>query len=322
MTPSTTVTSTTFSLTPPITSISTATSGTTASTSASGLPPLFSTMPFNRVTLPDFLHSNPSLWFTLADRQFRTHKVTDPDEILGILCTKLPPDVVARACDILQSNESADSTLAKLKARIISLYNVSDEEKLDELLKNVSLGTKKPSVLLTEMRLLAGQCPNEDLLKRLWLRRLPPRMQEHLSIHKVPLDSLAVMADSLHAVMLPSIGSIASLTPQPEPSPQPNAPPQLSSFEQMLSKKIEELTAQVAALTAHTAQISAVTIQNQRQSRGRDRDRSEDRPRNRSRSRSRTYAYCWYHYKFGADATKCTQPCKFVPLVPPTNQEN
>ena len=295
MTPgaTTATTATTATVTPSISSIGFTNSG--PHPTASGIGPIFTTMPLNRVTLSEFLPANPTLWFILADKQFRTNKITDPDDMLSILCSKLPPDVLARASDILESNDTAENTLKKLKNRIVSLYSVSDEQKLDELLKNVSMGTKKPSVLLTEMRLLAGPCQNEDLLKRLWLRRLPPRMQELLAIQTVPLDSLATMADSVQNIM--PMGSVASIA---QPSTSSFSEP---TFEQRMEARIEALTAQIAALSTQ-------------QSRGRTRDRSESRDRRpRSRTRSQNRPYCWYHFRFGTDARKCVPPCTF-PSVP------
>ena len=286
---------------------------TTTTTSVSGAGPIFHTaistpLP-HRIVLTEFLPTNPTLWFILVERQIRTHKLVDPEEILGLISSKLPIDVLARASDILESNEDAQATLTRLKQRIISLYRVSDEEKLDELLKDVSLGTKKPSMLLTDMRILSSNVgAKEDLLKRLWLRRLPSRMQEHIAAQQtLPLDALAGVADSLHSIMSTSsqIAAISEATLTTTSTQPVQAPPTSStqSAIERMERQIEALTAQISALTSASVSTSP---------QGRSRDCSAS-PHSRSRSRSRNFTYCWYHYKFGMDAKKCEPPCKFAP---------
>lgn len=63
----------------------------------------------------------------------------------------------------------------------------------------------------------------------------------------------------------------------------------------------------------------AIQIDEIQRSRSRDNNdrRSNDRGRNNNRSRSRSrprydpeMGICWYHFRFGADATKCVKPCK------------
>ncbi|XP_065217578.1 uncharacterized protein LOC135843575 [Planococcus citri] len=321
--------------------VTTSTATPTVTTASITAPIMHSTF---RVLLNDFIPADPNLWFTLTDRQFQAHSITNPDEKLGFILAKLPHEVLSRASDILASKEAADIVLAKLTKRINSLYHVSSEERLDELLKNCSLGTKKPLVLLAEMRILAGPASNEELLQRLWMRRLPVRMQEHLAAHNVSLEALGQIADSLHSVML-NTGQISSLTPSADltmqqfsqmpstsfatqqfapilPTSQFSSVPSTSQFSPIPPNSvIERLEQQIAALSAQIAAIASSS----RPSRERSRSRSEgprDRSRSRSQSRSANHPYCWYHFKFGMDAKKCTPPCKFVSLNSTGKPEN
>lgn len=189
----------------------------------------------------------------------------------------------------------------------MTLYRVSDEEKLDELLQNVSLGTRKPSVLLNDMTILAGANYNEELIRSLWLRRLPQRMREHVALHKVPLSTLATMADSLHAIMTSSgNASVHAVQSSPTPSAAPSVlSPTPGTSTQLDSLVLENLRAEIAALKME------LHSRDKYNDRSRSPFRSQNALRSRSRSRTRTRGYCWYHFRFGEKAQKCTPPCTY-----------
>lgn len=67
------------------------------------------------------------------------------------------------------------------------------------LLEATELGDKAPSVLLREMRTLAGTNVTDNMLRTLWLQRLPTRIQELLTVlDDMNLDKLAACADKAH----------------------------------------------------------------------------------------------------------------------------
>lgn len=60
----------------------------------------------------------------------------------------------------------------------------------------MELGDKTPSAFLREMRTLAESNVTDDLLKTLWIQRLPQRIQELLMVlENVDLDKLAACAN-------------------------------------------------------------------------------------------------------------------------------
>jgi len=165
------------------------------------------------------------------------------------------------------------------------------------------------------MRLLSGaktgdvKDEKEDLLKRMWLRRLPQRMRELVTAQTGNLDTLASVADALQPVIDSS--NVASISTNLPSSPTP-------SFEQRMEAKFETLTAQltssISTQLAQMLQIAAIgnQPQPQQQTRGRARDRSPTpQRRGRDRSRTRNRWFCWYHATFGPHATKCEPPCNF-----------
>ncbi|GFY63574.1 peptidase A2 domain-containing protein [Trichonephila inaurata madagascariensis] len=64
----------------------------------------------------------------------------------------------------------------------------------------MQLGFRKPSRLLLEMRSKAGSRISEELLKSLFIQRLPTHAQQILAISNDQLVKLAEMADGIMAV--------------------------------------------------------------------------------------------------------------------------
>ncbi|GBM40502.1 hypothetical protein AVEN_28654-1 [Araneus ventricosus] len=78
--------------------------------------------------------------------------------------------------DIVISPPESDK-YAILKNRIIETYSLTDVSTLRTLLQGIELGDQRPSILLTPMRDLAGKHFSDDLLKSLWLDRLPENIK-------------------------------------------------------------------------------------------------------------------------------------------------
>ncbi|GBO37144.1 hypothetical protein AVEN_76042-1 [Araneus ventricosus] len=144
------------------------------------------------------------------------------------------------------------------------------------------------------MRDLSSKVP-EDLLKNLWLQRLPTAVQQILAVSTGDLDALAKMADkvlevtdssSIHLVEGPNGGCKDCHT---------------------LRRQIEELSKSVKDLQDTRTKW-------RRQSRSPARGRFSG-----SRSSSRRFdpnaGICWFHHKFGSTARNCKKPCSY-------NQEN
>lgn len=118
---------------------------------------------------------------------------------------------------------------------------------------------------------------NDNMLKSVWMSRLPPNVRTLISISSDPLDKLAILADKIFEV---------------SDSPHVNAvsvPRNVSSEQSTLEQQISLLVKEVAELKTKFSQ----------------------RPRSRSRSReAESSEVCWYHRKYGDKAKKCRQPCR------------
>lgn len=153
------------------------------------------------------------------------------------------------------------------------------------LLEATELGDKAPSVLLREMRTLAGTNVTDNMLRTLWVQRLPTRIQELLTVlDDVSLDKLAACADKAHD-RRGGQGVIAIADTSP-----PN------KF-QTLNDQISELAKSVAAIGKRRSRSK---------SRGRSHTRSGSRHRNKTIEQPAT---CYYHRRFKEKAWKCLLPC-------------
>ncbi|GFY55458.1 uncharacterized protein TNIN_352061 [Trichonephila inaurata madagascariensis] len=71
-------------------------------------------------------------------------------------------------------------------------------------------GDRRPSDLFRQMKRLAGSSISDELIKSLWLQRLPQQTQTILSISKDSLNNIAEMTDNIIAVY--SSSEVCSVT--------------------------------------------------------------------------------------------------------------
>lgn len=172
------------------------------------------------------------------------------------------------------------------KARILSCFTDSAESRFKKLISEISLDGKRPSYLLREMKELAASGVNGDILKSLWLQRLPVQVQTILVISTEDVDKLTVMADKILDV---------------------------SSFSDVcvyIGKHSEDDLNQVfQELNIVREEIAELQTSSQT-------SRSDSRfRRDRSRSRSKSHNYrdglCYYHFRYKDKAHRCVQPSNY-----------
>ncbi|GBN51448.1 hypothetical protein AVEN_151290-1 [Araneus ventricosus] len=113
---------------------------------------------------------------------------------------------------ILKDNKKVTVTIDRLKPAHLLLYNVnSSESKLESPRVDTSSTTpsakepeksamplpEKSSMLLRQMQDLAGNRVGDELLRSLWLQRLPTQMQAILTTSSDDLNKLSIMADKI-----------------------------------------------------------------------------------------------------------------------------
>nr|VZI46589.1 unnamed protein product [Spirometra erinaceieuropaei] len=150
-------------------------------------------------TLPEFWQHAPELYFIGIESSFYSANVTKELAKYHKLVEVLPANIISQVQPLLVK-PPADAPYSALKAEIHRLNAVSDRQRYHQLIKEESLGNRKPSELLRRMRtLLGGMQVDEKLVKEMFLERLPADVQTILASgsQDLTLSHLAEMADRM-----------------------------------------------------------------------------------------------------------------------------
>lgn len=263
--------------------------------------------------LPPFHKMNPTLWFAHAEAVFYTSKVTSQVMKYQATMANLSMEVLEQVADLVEQTNTS-TPYDDLKARLIQVYGESQTRRIQRLLQDTQLGNQKPSQLLRVMLQQAGTIVSKEMVRTLWLRNLPSRMQAILTATgQADLEKLAEIADKIAEIDSPNEAFAINHPPQVQPTPQPS--PVASSAQ----SSIDLLVSEMRSLRAEVAEIRQAQkslgdeLQSRKNYRGRNRSRPPGRPRSRSSSRG---GVCYYHQRFKDNAQKCLQPCSYKPKNP------
>lgn len=259
--------------------------------------------------LPDFWPHLPRLWFAQFEFAMMPQKASD-DVKFQVAVSKLAPDVLQQVSDIIFNN-SLPHKYQTLKDRLLQVYEDSINAQFKRLVSELELGAQKPSQLLRQMQDIGRNMQiSEQILKNLWLSRLPATVRASLAVtQELKLDKLAGIADNIMEHI--NVGEIASVY---------NSAPSTAAASAF---PVSEILAQINKLTLEVA-----TLRTEAQNRGRSSFRGRSRGRDfrgrryydRSRSRSKSSTritpndpkwLCRYHYKFRDQAQRCEKPCNW-----------
>ncbi|XP_039954202.1 uncharacterized protein LOC120770683 [Bactrocera tryoni] len=235
------------------------------------------------IRIPPFWHAKPELWMAQVESQFIAAGITSDKTKYYTVVTAIESNVLAQISDIILNPPNSE-LYTTLKNQIITQFAGSEQKRVKKLLQEQELGDMRPSQLLREMRSLSGREINDNILKSIWMSRLPSHMRLIISISNEPLDKVALLADKICEVS-DTLHVHVVETPNTAIANQ-------SSIEQQLA----EITKEIASIKANINR--------------RPRSRSRSRPPPRSgMQNNNSNGLCWYHHKFGNDARKCRSPC-------------
>lgn len=270
----------------------------------------------SKVKLPEFLPGNVDMWFWQVESAFIAADIKADAKKYHSIIGQLPSTVIMKLADFRTNPPIAGQMYASLKEKITKEYADSEQTKIEKLLEDMPLGDRKPSELLNDMRTKAANTPvNDDLLRQLWMRNLPETIRAILSTDDTsPLTTKAAMADKIHeatrkGLIGRSINEVSASKSQPQIvniTPASQQPGNYSDLAQI-----------VASLTNEVKQLRM----SQRQSRSKTPARQNTNSKSNSSqdnssqgangTEKRNFDYCWWHYKHGANAQKCKQPCNY-----------
>lgn len=268
---------------------------------------------FLNVRMSTFWPETPKLWFRQLEGEFQLHRIRSDDIKYSAVLRHLDQRTMKMIADVIEPPPEKDK-YNTLKEALIARFTDSEERQLRKLLTGLELGTKKPSELLREMRILAGNGVADKLLQTLWMQRLPRRVQELLSVidQGMELGKLANLADKA----------------------MEKSDPEYAVAEVERSSPMASLQNAIDAVAVLVKQASEISIQTQRTvssmveavSKFQERSRPwQRRPwrRDRSRSGSRPRSgLCYFHRRFGKNSWKCEKPCAWRDGPTTQQQEN
>lgn len=253
------------------------------------------TLDVNKIGMkvPQFSTTNVKLYFAQLEANFSIANITEEKTKFSYLVAAIDTEYLKYVSDVV-FDPPAQNPYSILKEKLLEQFEHSENKKLKTLLQDLTLGDKKPSQLLHEMRELSNNKLDDSFLKNLWFGHLPNHMQAILATSNENLSQLALMADKISEVTQNS--SIAAVTN--------------SNIHSDSSETIARLERQVQDLTLKIDKLCT------RQSRAKYRNFSTSRSRSKSVRRSvkdstNTHGVCWYHRTFADKATKCRPPCNF-----------
>lgn len=238
------------------------------------------------VKIPMFWKANPELWFYQVEAQFLNVGIVQDDTKYNHVVAAVDTEVLACVSDILRSPPPKDKYRI-LKERIIAQYAKTENARLRSLLQDIQLGDKRPSQLLREMQDLSqNKLPNE-VLRTLWLQRLPVNVQQILSVSLGDLETISEIADKIAEVS--------------------EVAPVISEVNSSQTQLIKSLQVQVEELSQEVKRLSR-TVHRSRADFRKSRSRSKSRQSHEGDKKQ----LCWYHAKFLHKARKCIPPCRFL----------
>ncbi|UYV79078.1 hypothetical protein LAZ67_17001042 [Cordylochernes scorpioides] len=236
------------------------------------------------VKIPPFLVEKPEIWFFQVEAQFKIGGIIQEDTKFNYLISQLEPKYIENIWEII--NSKSDNKFSECKSRLLELFRESEGLRIKKLIPGIELGDMKPSQLLQKLRSLATPDISDNLIKTLWLDKLPTSIKNIFIVSDEDMSKLAIMADKIN-----EINSSKEIYEAEVPS----------SSTDLLIAKLEDLERQVSELRLD-------------RSRSRSKNRTQSRPRSNSqRSFDPRGRYCYYHFCYGSNClqNKCRPPCSW-----------
>lgn len=243
------------------------------------------------IKLPNFWCDKPNIWFSQADSQFFIANITNEVTKYHHVVSQLDARAAAEVEDIILSPPT-ENPYTFLRTKLVERLSVSEEQRVRQLLTGEELGDRKPSQFLRYLKSLSGTTSVQpNLLKQLWLQRLPSNAQAILTAQpNLSIEQLSELADK-----------IVEVSPVPIPLAVHATSDEQVKHDNSILNALDDLNKQIAELRSNYNHNSSHS-----QSRGRYPPRQQSKDRNDFAGQ-----ICWYHATYKNKARKCISPCKF-----------
>ncbi|KAK3887043.1 hypothetical protein Pcinc_008808 [Petrolisthes cinctipes] len=239
------------------------------------------------VMLSPFCPGEATSWFRRVEIQFRLRKVTDPRTKADYVLEAIPEHFFPRVAAWLDNqDQSKDMEYESLKSYLLQEFTLTVSARAQHLLglPQLPLGDTTAHTAWNEMQALAtlpdldpttNKPRRVDLLRELWLQRLPPNVRS--ALHEAddsPMDDLIKKADNLINA------ARASRKPDTVYSAPTEEFPDINAAKSTFHKRAPNSQARNYNPDYHTHKLQ-------------------------------THGLCYYHFKFGAGARKCLPGCQW-----------
>ncbi|XP_050512957.1 uncharacterized protein LOC126888641 [Diabrotica virgifera virgifera] len=156
------------------------------------------------VKIPPFWPNDPEIWFLQVENQFTLANITSDATKFNYIVASLDTAYTLEVRDIIVSTPATDR-YAKLKSELIKRLSASQQQKIKRLLEHEELVDRRPSQFLRHLQSLAGTTVPDNIVRSLWLGKLPASTtQAILSTQaKASLDAVAELADTISEAIAP-----------------------------------------------------------------------------------------------------------------------
>lgn len=247
-----------------------------------------------RIKLTKFDPSQPQMWLSQIEMTLELEGITTEEEKFKQVFISLEGDCLTASEDLI-TDTSVTNKFTVFKKRILSRFAESAESKLRRLLKGADSKDKKPSIILAEMKRLAGGECGPKVMRECFMQTLPELTRNVLTVFEnYSLDDLATAADKMYDSANNSQSTSSGIEQQ---SIQAVSQEDHMSYTE-LCRTVKELSEQIHAM--------------KRYERPRSRSRSKFQNRGRSSSRDKDgQKLCFYHKRWSHNARKCEGSCSF-----------
>uniref|UniRef100_A0A6P7G8S3 Uncharacterized protein LOC114334956 n=1 Tax=Diabrotica virgifera virgifera TaxID=50390 RepID=A0A6P7G8S3_DIAVI len=142
------------------------------------------------IKIPPFLPKDPEIWFLQVKNQFTLANIKSDATKFNYIVANLETAYISEVRDIIVPPPATEGYV-KLKSELIKRLSASQQQKIKRLLEHEELGDRRPFQFLRHLQYLASTLVPDNIVRSLWLGRLPSSTQAILATQaKASLDAV------------------------------------------------------------------------------------------------------------------------------------
>ena len=131
------------------------------------------------VKLPTFWPYMPEVWFAQAEANFRARRITSQKSKFNLAVVALDADTLKGVLDLIEQDPDEES-YDRLKARLVQAYKLSTVDKVKQCMELPPVADENPIKLADQMIALTRDATAEDIVKTMFLLKLPDAVRKGL----------------------------------------------------------------------------------------------------------------------------------------------